>query len=291
MPDPKLTQLLLEDEIGEVIDAILKGAALTGDNGLSGDMILLSGRYHRNEKQMQKGLVSGSEYNLTLNKISNTLKSYYHERFTPPTGKIWDGENWVDELARPGTKTILYLAASPKDEEPIDGNVEFQKIIDYMKGGTHRDGFVFLIPQTAATFLNLISSLKQDPTIVHFSMHGESDHLIFANQSNESEIVPLASLVSQFKQVVGHTQLVILNACYSADLAREISKLGMHVAGHNMEITDTTAIRFVEGLYTGLANGADIPEAFSDGKATANVHNPEETPIIEIWKDGKKLDI
>lgn len=190
-----------------------------------------------------------------------------------------------------GPKKILYLAASPKGETRIEGDKEYQRIKAALERGRKRDNYVFLNPEFAVTGDELIRSMREKPQIIHFSVHGESEALIIADHDNNAQPLPQVALIRLLKPLQGITEVVIFNSCYSSHLAREISKLGMYVTGNNFEILDTASISFVSGLYSGLGEGKTFEEAYNDAMVMVGIMNPEEIHILEVWKDGEKLDI
>ncbi len=94
-----------------------------------------------------------------------------------------------------------------------------------------------------------------------------------------------------FKRLKIVCEIVILNACYSAEQAKAISEFGMYVVGNNLPIADAAAISFSEGFYNGLGEGKDFEAAFDDAMTVVLTQNPSAADIIEVWKDGKKLDL
>lgn len=188
-------------------------------------------------------------------------------------------------------KKILYLAASPKGETRIEGDKEFSRITAAMERGRKRDNYVFLHPQFAVTGEELIRSMRDEPHIIHFSVHGEPEALIISDHDNNAQNLPQVALTRLLRPLSGITEVVILNSCYSTHIAKEISKLGMYVTGNNFEILDTASISFVSGLYSGLGEGKTFEEAYNDAMVMVGIMNPEEIHILEVWKDGEKLDI
>ena len=296
---------------------------------LFNDIILLSGRFHGLEKDRKRMMVEENYYGVQMARLRNVALDYNRE-MNIPKDYDWNGKEWVEgpleeteadtsyseesnlsnggytgnqpsrEVKNPvkrpaaaskGAKTILYLAASPKGESRIQGDVEFREMDEALRKGREREGYELLRPEFAITGQGLIDALSQEPNVVHFSAHGEDEHLIFTDEKNEPVEIPFVALMSQFEQLKGITELVVFNSCYSADMAKELSKLGMYVSGNNLEILDEASINFVKGLYTGLGNGKSYERAFNDALTLVTIMNPDEVHIMEIWKDGEKLDI
>lgn len=202
-----------------------------------------------------------------------------------------DSKEGSDSKQQETVKKILYLAASPKGETRIEGDKEFRLIKGELARGRHRDQFQFLQPQFAVTASELIRSMRDKPSVIHFSGHGESEGLIISTDDNKPQLLPLVALKRLLKPLRGIAEILILNSCFSSELAKELSKFGLYVTGNNFEIMDTSSISFVKGLYNGLGEGKSIEEAYNDAMVVLAIENTEEIHILEIWKDGEKLDI
>lgn len=202
-----------------------------------------------------------------------------------------DGDKAPDSVEVENVKKILYLAASPKGETRIEGDKEFRLIKAELSRGRYRDQFQFLQPQFAVTATELIRSTRDKPSVIHFSGHGEAEGLIISTDDNKPQLLPLVALKRLLKPLQGKVELMILNSCFSSELAKEISKFGLYVTGNNFEIMDTSSISFVKGLYNGLGEGKTIEEAYNDAMVVLAIESTEEIHILEIWKDGEKLDI
>ena len=330
MPHPTITQFLITNNLEEAIKAMMVAAQQFDQGELYNDLILLSGRYHGLQRDHQRMMVEDSTYRVNMARLGNVALDY-HNDLEIPEGFSWNGEAWAEGLVpepiddpprvvtepptvtyepedpklpedsqvpedpqepkESGPKTILYLAASPTGEARIQGDREFREMGDALRRGRERDGFELLQPEFAVTAEGLIDALSQEPNVVHFSAHGEDEHLIFADEKNEAVEISFVALQRQFEQLVGITEFVVFNSCYSAEMAKELSKLGMYVSGNNLEILDEASINFVKGLYTGLGNGKTYERAFNDALTMVTIMNPDEVHIMEIWKDGEKLDI
>ncbi|HRI61524.1 MAG TPA: CHAT domain-containing protein, partial [Saprospiraceae bacterium] len=160
-----------------------------------------------------------------------------------------------------------------------------------MERGRARDQFEFLPPQFAVTIKELVRAMNDKPHIVHFSGHGSSGGIFITTENNQSQLMPVAALQRLFRQVHGIARIVVLNACYSAEQAQIISEFGIYVVGNNLPITDPAAISFSEGFYNGLGEGKNFEDAYNDAMTVVLTQNPEAADIIEVWKNGEKLDL
>jgi hypothetical protein len=107
--------------------------------------------------------------------------------------------------------------------------------------------------------------LDENPQIVHFSGHGETDGLVLANESGEVQLVPPEALSDLFRLSANKIECVLLNACYSASQAEAISQHINYVIGMNKDIGDRAAIEFAVGFYDALGAGRTYGEAYEFG--------------------------
>jgi len=189
------------------------------------------------------------------------------------------------------TIRILFLSANPSDQARIQTDKEHRIIKSEMERGRHRDSFEFLPPQFAVTITELLRAMNGKPNIIHFSGHGETKGILIATENNKTQLVPVRALKRLFTPLKDITKIVLLNSCYSAEQAQIISEYGMFVIGMNLSVEDEVAISFAKGLYNGLGEGKTIEAAYNDAMIVLEVENPDYAEIVEVWENGKKLDI
>ena len=68
--------LIVKSKIGEALAEMLDTAEKNGQDDLYNDLIQLSSRYNRNEAQLNRGVIDTRDYDLAINRISNTLNEY-----------------------------------------------------------------------------------------------------------------------------------------------------------------------------------------------------------------------
>ena len=190
----------------------------------------------------------------------------------------------------PPKKTILFLAANPENASRLQTDKEYRIIKAEMERGRHRDQYEFLLPQLSLTITELLRAMNDKPYMVHFSGHGTQEGIVIVTDDNKHQIIPDEALKRLFKPVKGSTEIVLLNACHSAAQAKIISALGMYVIGNNLPIGDNAAISFAKGLYVGLGEGKTLEMAYNDAIATLSIENLQYANVVEVWKDGVKLD-
>lgn len=211
------------------------------------------------------------------------------ELFGPFWGK--DESARFEKVPLSGVSKILFLAANPSDISRLQLGLEYRRLKNELLKGRSRDMFEFLPPQFDMTVSELIRAMNERPDIVHFSGHGNEEGIYVSDEQNKAQLMPLPALQRLFKPHQGHIRLIVLNSCYSAEQAKEISRFGMYVVGNNFKIADPASISFSEGLYNGLGEGKSVEEAYNDAMIAVLTNNTSAAGIIEIWKDGEKLDL
>ena len=188
------------------------------------------------------------------------------------------------------TKRILFTAANPSDEARLQIGVEHRTIKEEMQKGSRRDDFTFLPVQLAARIQEIMRSFVDKPNIIHFSGHGIQEGILISSDNNEGVLLGEGALKRLFKPIKDTTECVILNSCHSSNQAKSISKFGIIVIGHNLPIADSVAIAFSMGFYLGLSEGKTYEDAYNDGIIAVMAKNQKFADVVEVWKDGEKLD-
>ncbi|MET7036912.1 CHAT domain-containing protein [Elizabethkingia miricola] len=160
---------------------------------------------------------------------------------------------------------ILFLGASPIDEVRLRIDQELRDIETGLKVATLRDQFE-LKSQWAITSKTLQQAmLDEQPTIVHFSGHGDTKGIAVEDLLGNSKLIDNSAIGSLFELFSDNIKCVVLNSCYSESQASEIAKHVPYVIGMKNSVNDAAAIAFSVGFYTALGAGKDIPFAFKMG--------------------------
>lgn len=107
--------------------------------------------------------------------------------------------------------------------------------------------------------------LRYRPGLVHFGGHAADGHLLLEDSQGYSVAVSPDGLV-RLLAGPGSVRCVLLNACWSDDLADVLLQAIPCVVGMGDEVEDGSAIRFASGFYRSLADGATVPAAVEAGR-------------------------
>jgi hypothetical protein len=161
---------------------------------------------------------------------------------------------------------ILFLAANPLDTVRLSIDEEVRAIQQTLRQADYRIFDVQLGPAVRIEDLQALL-LQHRPDILHFSGHGtETSNLIFHNAQGNSVQVRGATLGQLFQILKDNLRCVVLNACYTAELAEGLAGVIDCVVGIENAITDSAALQFTTAFYRALGYGRSVQEAFSLGQ-------------------------
>jgi WD40 repeat protein len=179
-------------------------------------------------------------------------------------------------------KTILILAANPKNTAPLRLDQEIREIDEGLRRANKRE--LYKLEQKWAVrsrdFYRAI--LDYQPQIVHFCGHGAGeDGIVLEDDTGKMVLVQTNVLASMFKLFAKKgVECVILNACYSEVQADAISQYVNYVVGMNRAVGDRAAVAFAVAFYDGIAAGYEVEEAYELGRAQMMSFREHETPIF-----------
>lgn len=204
----------------------------------------------------------------------------HDERLNVSVGQVTPKRNRA-----PTGQTILYLAASPKDQKPLRSDEEMRNVRERLQLGRYRDSFR-LEPCVAARLADISQALiDYEPQIVHFSGHGQPDgRLLVEDESGYTDLVTPDGLAALFGLQAATIRCVIVNACHSMLLAQAMAREIDYVVGMRCQIGDEAAILFSVGFYQGLFAGRPVPDAFDRGcaliQAKQALATESKTPVL-----------
>lgn len=182
---------------------------------------------------------------------------------------------------------ILFLSANPIDTSKLQLDSEFVEIKKLIQNSPEKDKFELYLDTniTPSKLQDAIQTYK--PNIFHFSGHGFGtgelnteegkrnvnqppalSGLMIEDKYGKSKVLSQSALDGLFELVADEAdvEVVILNACYSAEQATTIKKHIKNVIGMTDTIKDKSAITFATGFYQALANGKSVEMAFKYGR-------------------------
>jgi hypothetical protein len=156
-------------------------------------------------------------------------------------------------------KKILFLAANPKDSEPLRLDQEIREIDNSLMRSKKRDQFILEQRWAVGSRDIQRAILDLSPQIVHFSGHGAGEGgLVLEDKDGQSKPVSTQAIGGLFALFADKIECVLLNACYSEVQAKAIAQHIPYVIGMNQAVGDDAAREFAVGFYDALGAGKDI---------------------------------
>ena len=181
-------------------------------------------------------------------------------------------------------KTILFLAANPKDTAPLRLDEEVRRIDEGLRRSRQRENFK-LVSKWAVQIPDLRRALlDEEPNFVHFSGHGSKlGRIYLEDKVGMGQEVKPEALGNFFKLFSDHVSCVVLNACYAEIQADEIVKHIPFVVGMNTAVPDQAAIEFSEAFYDAIGSGKDVEFAFNLACNAIEMYdlNAENIPVLK----------
>jgi hypothetical protein len=183
---------------------------------------------------------------------------------------------------------ILFLAASPANEDQLRVTAESRKIDEALQASKFREYFELHTKHAITPAALTKAMLDTGPDIVHFSGHGSEEGIVLEDEQGQSVLFPADGLKRLFSLFKADVKCVLLNACYSEAQAVAISNDGIHVVGMNNSVADDAATGFAVGFYQALGAGKSIDFAFEMGMVQISPFT-ENADTPTLWKDGVKM--
>jgi AAA-like domain/CHAT domain len=198
-------------------------------------------------------------------------------------------------MPQPTTKTILFLAANPKNTSQLGLDDEVREIEIGLQRSRNRDQFE-LKQRWAVSPREMQRSIEDlKPHIVHFSGHGVGeDGLALEDENGDVKLVQAEALAQLFRLFGAKftdppVECVLMNACYSEIQANAIAEHIPYVIGMNKAVGDKAAREFAVGFYDALGAGRKIPIAFEFGKVSISMAGiPEDLTPQLITPETRK---
>jgi hypothetical protein len=195
-------------------------------------------------------------------------------------------DDLAQEIAAIGEKiVVLFLSADPAgvSSQGLRLAKEIKEIENALNSTEERRRFS-IVNKGAIQVTEIpgyIMAVK--PGIVHFSGHGTRSTLFLENEDGSGDKRDIDLLESVFRVHSAGIRLVILNACYSAQLAERLFAHVDYTIGMSQEVADDSAIAFSIGFYQAFGFMAGVRKAFENGRLYIRMKNPEESDIPVLF--------
>ncbi|NES64087.1 MAG: CHAT domain-containing protein [Okeania sp. SIO2D1] len=183
----------------------------------------------------------------------------------------------------PNTKTILILAANPKNTAPLRLDQEIREIDEGLRRANKREQFQLQQKWAVRPRDFYRAILDYRPHIIHFCGHGAGqDGIVLEDETGQMVLVQTNVLASMFKLFAKKSvECVLLNACYSEVQAEAISQYVDYVIGMNTSVGDNAAVAFAVAFYDALGAEYNVEEAYDLGCSQMMSYLEHQTPILK----------
>ena len=183
--------------------------------------------------------------------------------------------------------TILFLAANPVDTDSLRLGEELKDIKKALRQATYhhlfdlQDEWAVGIEELRRAMLRY----RNSPIIVHFAGHGGEGSIYLEGRDGLKKPVE-ATALSRFLGRFLNIQCVILNACYSEELAKALAEVVPCVIGMEAAVTNTHAILFAVALYDSIGEGLTFEEAFGIAESTVDLEGALDA-VRPVYRSGR----
>lgn len=184
----------------------------------------------------------------------------------------------------PERVTILFASAGPRDATRLDIAEEARDVGQRLRSSEHRD-VVRLEHVPALRARDLIPALNQHrPRVLHFAGHGSAGaELVFQDDDGEAKPVGAAAITATVATVADDVQLVVLNACHTADQAEALTVHVPSAIGMVTTIGDDAGRVFATALYGAIADGFSVQRAFDQARAQLQLEGIPEEHVPQLF--------
>jgi len=177
---------------------------------------------------------------------------------------------------------ILYGTATPDGDLRV--NQEIRRVEAAVRAAVHRDQVsIRHAPDiTSGDLLDYVTSFR--PHVVHFSGHANAEELVFDAGSVEGveRRVPISVFMEALSAADEPPQLVVLNACESAENLQPLLA-GVPIAiGMKASVGDADAITFATRFYRAVADGQSVQGALSLASADMKMNGLDDFDLPTI---------
>lgn len=282
----EIETLLADGKPGEAISCLMIYVKDI-DRYCEKDLLLQKANLTKTEHDYQNNLINRSDYKLEIAKINHALTQIIDK--LPSEGNAILSKEITETESENPVRKILFLTANPIDSSPLRLEEELRKVKDELSKTTIRDRFQ-LISESAVKIPTITHAMQRyNPEIVHFSGHGTGKKgIVVEDEQGDALLFPNSGISRLFKLFRGKVKCVLLNACYSKEQAKIISKEDIYVVGMNNAINDRAAIDFAVGFYQSLGENNEFEFAYQI--AMINIAaDADDATTPEIWFRGEKL--
>lgn len=180
---------------------------------------------------------------------------------------------------------VLVLAAQPGETSQIRLDEEARSIEQKLMEGRARER-LRLKTYWAVQPDDVMRALSEHhPAVVHFSGHGSrGGKLVLESPQGGRHYVSGEALTSLFRVMGKGVKVVVLNSCFSASQAEEVTRYVDVAIGMRKGIGVDAAIQFSAAFYRALGFGKSVQQAFEEGLVGIEMFDLSESQIPVLYQ-------
>lgn len=188
----------------------------------------------------------------------------------------------------PDEITVLFLASSPIDTNPLRLDEEARMIQSKIRMSEYRDSVKFETRWATRSSDILQAVNETNPTIVHFSGHGSCNgDIVLLNVDGTANFVTKEAMTITLSTMSDRIELVVFNMCFSEAQAKNCVQYINAAIGMSDSIGDSAACEFAAQLYSSIGFGHSLQKAYSQAVAQLMLLDANQANIPKLFvKEG-----
>jgi len=156
------------------------------------------------------------------------------------------------QRARSTVLSVVHFSANPRSHARLNLRGEADRIDLGLREGKRR----YKLDRVAKTDPDIFMETlrRTTPSVVHFSGHGGPDGIILESDDHGHVVITPEMFATAIKHAGPTVEVVVLNACHSAALAKALLEHVDCVIGLSDEIEDDAALAFSNDFYRDLGS-------------------------------------
>lgn len=206
-------------------------------------------------------------------------------------------ESWAEETQAVPRKAVLIVSANPTDKV-LNANEESQAVFEKLAPTDGPRKFE-VTPRANVSGNDVIKLFKAvQPSVFHFIGHGRRNRNGASvavhdagNPLQERGLSPasLRSALALDAESTKSLELVIFNACESAESAQELSRLGVYAIGYADELDSQVATNFSREFYEMYEKSLEVEDAFTAGLQGAEIARADSKKHYRLFRAGELI--
>lgn len=184
--------------------------------------------------------------------------------------------------------TVLVASANPLETTYLALDEEVRSLTASLRATPARDAIKLETAWAMRPYDLLVELNEHKPDVLHFSGHGMADgRLVFVDDAGNPKPVDGVAISSTLATAGETVRVVLLNACFSADLAASLTEHVDIAVGMDRPVGDDAARVFAQAFYSALGYGTSVGRAFEQARAALMLDDFPEHAIARLSaKDG-----